>query len=157
MWKMLHKGRITSSLFGSVLSSGPNPQSLVHQIIHGSSLDRHVYNRDLLFYENVLWKCYRYSILTLVQSLLNKEFYIMKVPGTSFASQVGSWAWEGCSEWLFGPPECHHQYKSGGFRSHFVPIYGIFGSDKWWMGVWWVHAWGKFQRGFGDKMPIFHQ
>nr|XP_034333490.1 uncharacterized protein LOC117680630 [Crassostrea gigas] len=41
IWKELHKGRITSSLFGAVLASGPSPTSLIKQVIHGSSLDRY--------------------------------------------------------------------------------------------------------------------
>lgn len=41
IWKELHKGRITSSLFGAVLTSGPSPTSLIKQVIHGSSLDRY--------------------------------------------------------------------------------------------------------------------
>lgn len=41
LWRELHKGRITSSIFGSVLSAGPNPRSLVDQILNGSSLQRY--------------------------------------------------------------------------------------------------------------------
>ncbi|XP_062610176.1 uncharacterized protein LOC134271957 [Saccostrea cucullata] len=41
IWRDLQRGRITSSLFGLVLKSGKNPQSLVKQIINGSSLDRY--------------------------------------------------------------------------------------------------------------------
>lgn len=41
IWKELHKGRITSSLFGAVLTSRPSPTSLIKQVIHGSSLDRY--------------------------------------------------------------------------------------------------------------------
>lgn len=41
LWRDLHKGRITSSLFGAVLSSGTNPVSLVNQIVNGSNLDRY--------------------------------------------------------------------------------------------------------------------
>ncbi|XP_061168089.1 uncharacterized protein LOC133176992 [Saccostrea echinata] len=41
IWRELHKGRITSSLFGAVLGSGANPNSLVDQIIKGSGLDRY--------------------------------------------------------------------------------------------------------------------
>ena len=43
MWKALHKGRITSSIFGQVLKAGSNPASLVHQIINGSNLEKYVY------------------------------------------------------------------------------------------------------------------
>lgn len=41
IWQELHKGRVTSSLFGAVLTSGPSPTSLIKQVIHGSSLDRY--------------------------------------------------------------------------------------------------------------------
>lgn len=40
LWRELHKGRITSSLFGAILNAGPNPRNLVDQIINGSSLQR---------------------------------------------------------------------------------------------------------------------
>lgn len=43
LWRDLHKGRITSSLFGAVLSSGTNPVSLVNQIVNGSNLDRYIF------------------------------------------------------------------------------------------------------------------
>lgn len=46
IWKELHKGRITSSLFGAVLTSGPSPTSLIKQVIHGSRLD--MYNIETL-------------------------------------------------------------------------------------------------------------
>lgn len=42
VWRDLHRGRITSSLFGAILSSGTNPVSLVNQIINGSNLDRYI-------------------------------------------------------------------------------------------------------------------
>lgn len=41
MWKKLHFGRITSSIFGDVLKAGDNPNSLVRQIMEGSNLDRY--------------------------------------------------------------------------------------------------------------------
>uniref|UniRef100_A0A8W8KYC9 YqaJ viral recombinase domain-containing protein n=1 Tax=Magallana gigas TaxID=29159 RepID=A0A8W8KYC9_MAGGI len=41
IWKELRKGRITSYLFGAVLTSGPSPISLIKHVIHGSSLDRY--------------------------------------------------------------------------------------------------------------------
>ncbi|XP_048739740.2 uncharacterized protein LOC125654037 [Ostrea edulis] len=40
MWKQLHIGRITSSLFGDVLSAGNNSNSLIRQIVEGSNLER---------------------------------------------------------------------------------------------------------------------
>jgi len=41
VWKGLHKGRITSSLFGAVLKAGQSPsQSLIKQIIEGSNLEQ---------------------------------------------------------------------------------------------------------------------
>ena len=40
IWKDLHIGRITSSLFGDVMKSS-NPNSLVKQILEGSNLDRY--------------------------------------------------------------------------------------------------------------------
>jgi hypothetical protein len=42
MWKDLHIGRLTSSIFGDVLSAGDNPKSLVKRIVKGSNLDRYV-------------------------------------------------------------------------------------------------------------------
>ncbi|XP_069102284.1 uncharacterized protein [Argopecten irradians] len=39
MWKDLHIGRLTSSIFGDVLSAGDNPKSLVKRILNGSNLD----------------------------------------------------------------------------------------------------------------------
>ena len=42
MWKDLHIGRLTSSIFGDVLSAGDNPKSLVKRIVEGSNLDRYV-------------------------------------------------------------------------------------------------------------------
>lgn len=44
LWKDLHKGRITSSLFGDVLHAGPNPASLIQRIFTGSNLDKYVKN-----------------------------------------------------------------------------------------------------------------
>lgn len=41
LWKDLHKGRITSSLFGDVLHAGPNPASLIQRIFTGSNLDKY--------------------------------------------------------------------------------------------------------------------
>nr|XP_022300882.1 uncharacterized protein LOC111109087 [Crassostrea virginica] len=41
LWKALHYGRITSSMFGDVLQSGDNPASLLNQILHGSNLDKY--------------------------------------------------------------------------------------------------------------------
>ncbi|XP_061190857.1 uncharacterized protein LOC133198978 [Saccostrea echinata] len=42
MWRALHLGRITSSMFGDVLLARETPaKSLVNQIIHGSNLDRY--------------------------------------------------------------------------------------------------------------------
>ena len=43
LWKDLHRGRITSSIFGDVLKSGDIPTSLINRIINGSSLDRYIY------------------------------------------------------------------------------------------------------------------
>lgn len=40
MWQKLHIGRLTSSLFGDVLKAGPNPNSLIKQIVEGSSLHK---------------------------------------------------------------------------------------------------------------------
>ena len=42
MWKELHVGRITSSIFGDVLSAGHSPKSLIRQIVEGSNLERYV-------------------------------------------------------------------------------------------------------------------
>ncbi|CAC5415471.1 unnamed protein product [Mytilus coruscus] len=41
MWKDLHIGRITSSLFGDVLRCNSSQENLVKQILEGSSLDRY--------------------------------------------------------------------------------------------------------------------
>ncbi|XP_069125296.1 uncharacterized protein [Argopecten irradians] len=41
MWIDLHKGRITSSIFGKVLKAGNNPNSLIKQIIEGSDLSKY--------------------------------------------------------------------------------------------------------------------
>ncbi|XP_062593237.1 uncharacterized protein LOC134254719 isoform X2 [Saccostrea cucullata] len=41
MWQKLHIGRLTSSLFGDVLKAGPNPNSLIKQIVEGSSLHKY--------------------------------------------------------------------------------------------------------------------
>lgn len=42
IWKDLHKGRITSSLFGAVLKAGQSPsQSLIKQIIEGSNMEQY--------------------------------------------------------------------------------------------------------------------
>lgn len=40
VWHDLHRGRITSSLFGQVLKAGRNPNSLVKHIIEGSGLNK---------------------------------------------------------------------------------------------------------------------
>ena len=40
-WLELHKGRITSSIFGDVLHSRDKPLSLVKNIIEGSGLNRY--------------------------------------------------------------------------------------------------------------------
>lgn len=40
LWKKLHLGRITSSIFGDVLQSGDKPTSLIQQILYGSNLDK---------------------------------------------------------------------------------------------------------------------
>lgn len=40
MWQKLHIGRLTSSIFGDVLKAGPNPKSLIKQIVEGSSLQK---------------------------------------------------------------------------------------------------------------------
>lgn len=40
MWQKLHIGRLTSSLFGDVLKAGSNPNSLIKQIMEGSSLNK---------------------------------------------------------------------------------------------------------------------
>ena len=39
LWKALHYGRITSSMFGDVLQSGDKPASLINHILHGSNFD----------------------------------------------------------------------------------------------------------------------
>uniref|UniRef100_A0A8W8LEU1 SWIM-type domain-containing protein n=1 Tax=Magallana gigas TaxID=29159 RepID=A0A8W8LEU1_MAGGI len=41
LWKKLHLGRITSSIFGDVLQSGDKPTSLIQQILYGSNLDKY--------------------------------------------------------------------------------------------------------------------
>ncbi|CAG2256518.1 unnamed protein product [Mytilus edulis] len=41
VWRDLHKGRITSSIFGDVIAAGRSPNSLIRQITEGSSLDRY--------------------------------------------------------------------------------------------------------------------
>ncbi|CAG2188608.1 unnamed protein product [Mytilus edulis] len=41
VWRDLHKGRITSSIFGDVMAAGRSPNSLIRQITEGSSLDRY--------------------------------------------------------------------------------------------------------------------
>lgn len=41
VWHDLHRGRITSSLFGQVLKAGRNPNSLVKHIIEGSGLNKY--------------------------------------------------------------------------------------------------------------------
>ncbi|XP_033727563.1 uncharacterized protein LOC117316887 [Pecten maximus] len=41
MWQKLHIGRLTSSIFGDVLHAGPQPNSLVKQIVEGSNLNRY--------------------------------------------------------------------------------------------------------------------
>ncbi|XP_048772103.2 uncharacterized protein LOC125678037 [Ostrea edulis] len=41
MWQKLHIGRLTSSIFGDVLKAGPNPKSLIKQIVEGSSLQKY--------------------------------------------------------------------------------------------------------------------
>lgn len=41
MWRALHIGRITSSMFGDVLiARDPPPKSLINQILYGSNLDK---------------------------------------------------------------------------------------------------------------------
>ncbi|ESO95360.1 hypothetical protein LOTGIDRAFT_160492 [Lottia gigantea] len=37
----MHIGRVTSSLFGDVMSSGPSPTSLIKQIVEGSNLEKY--------------------------------------------------------------------------------------------------------------------
>ncbi|XP_062579262.1 uncharacterized protein LOC134241208 [Saccostrea cucullata] len=41
LWKKLHLGRITSSIFGDVLQSGDKPTSLIQQILYGSNLNKY--------------------------------------------------------------------------------------------------------------------
>lgn len=41
MWQKLHIGRLTSSLFGDVLKAGSNPNSLIKQIMEGSSFNKY--------------------------------------------------------------------------------------------------------------------
>lgn len=41
VWHDLHRGRITSSLFGQVFKAGRNPNSLVKHIIEGSGLNKY--------------------------------------------------------------------------------------------------------------------
>lgn len=41
MWQKLHIGRLTSSLFGDVLKTGSNPNSLIKQILEGFSLHKY--------------------------------------------------------------------------------------------------------------------
>ncbi|ESO85526.1 hypothetical protein LOTGIDRAFT_229455 [Lottia gigantea] len=40
-WFKMHIGRVTSSLFGDVMSSGPSPTSLIKQIVEGSNLEKY--------------------------------------------------------------------------------------------------------------------
>lgn len=40
MWRKLHIGRLTSSLFADALNAKDQPKSLVRTIVEGSSLDR---------------------------------------------------------------------------------------------------------------------
>uniref|UniRef100_A0A8W8MQR4 Uncharacterized protein n=1 Tax=Magallana gigas TaxID=29159 RepID=A0A8W8MQR4_MAGGI len=40
LWKRLHLGRITCSIFGDVLRSGDKPTSLIQQILYGSNLEK---------------------------------------------------------------------------------------------------------------------
>lgn len=40
LWQDLHKGRITSSVFGDILRAGGKPLSLIDRIMHGSGLER---------------------------------------------------------------------------------------------------------------------
>lgn len=58
MWKQLHIGRITSSLFGDVLSAGNNSNSLIRQIVEGSNLERYVEQR----YHMCMHACNIYKI-----------------------------------------------------------------------------------------------
>ncbi|XP_061169165.1 uncharacterized protein LOC133178487 [Saccostrea echinata] len=39
-WISLHKGRLTSSIFGDIIRAGEHPRSLISGILHGSSLQR---------------------------------------------------------------------------------------------------------------------
>ncbi|XP_069100988.1 uncharacterized protein [Argopecten irradians] len=41
LWLDLHKGRITSSRFGDVMASGPSPNSLIKELLNGSSLNKY--------------------------------------------------------------------------------------------------------------------
>ncbi|XP_078339029.1 uncharacterized protein LOC111113595 [Crassostrea virginica] len=41
LWKKLHLGRITSSIFGDVIQAGEKPTSLLQQILYGSNLDKY--------------------------------------------------------------------------------------------------------------------
>ncbi|XP_069106379.1 uncharacterized protein [Argopecten irradians] len=41
LWQDLHKGRITSSVFGDILRAGGKPLSLIDRIMHGSGLERY--------------------------------------------------------------------------------------------------------------------
>ena len=40
IWQKLHIGRLTSSIFGDIMKAGPNPKSLINQIVEGSSLQK---------------------------------------------------------------------------------------------------------------------